>query len=118
MLDAWIPQYFKRYGYLNCPEYDENVLPAVPENLRAAVKKDGVNLTWNEVEDADGYEILRAAEACGSFKAVADVEGGCRYVDSHAGGEAFYCVRAYRYDETRIRVFSEPAQSGAIPSWQ
>ena len=89
-------------------EYDKTGVSAT--KLPAAVvlkeaksnEKDGIDISWNKVSNADGYRVYRK-EAGGSWARIADIESNTtvRYTDktAAAGKAYYYTVRAYKVYE-------------------
>lgn len=72
--------------------------PKAPFNFQGTNKRGGVQLSWNTIKGADGYEILRSDSADFSAPATLPIRSGSQlsYFDS-IGGEAqtkYYKVRA------------------------
>mgnify|MGYP000854409752 CR=1 FL=1 len=89
-------------------EYDKTGVSAT--KLPAAVvlkeaksnEKDGIDISWNKVSNADGYRVYRK-ENGGSWARIADIESNTKvmYTDKTAntGRTYYYTVRAYKVYE-------------------
>jgi hypothetical protein len=84
------------------------ILPNAPSGFTAKSNAGAVELSWNAVEWADGYEVYRASERLGAYALVGTLTSPnlTRFADSVRAGEWFYTVRAYRVVEGR-RLFGE-----------
>ena len=93
-------------------EYDENGVSATKLPATVVLKeaknneKDGIDISWNKVSNADGYRIYRKISG-GSWSRLSDISSNTAitYTDKTAvsGTTYYYTVRAYKvYEGTTI----------------
>jgi hypothetical protein len=85
----------------------EALPPDVPANFRAMTTGTAVNLSWNIVEFADGYEVMRSNTRVGEYTLIATIDSGSvtTFRDT-AAGRRFYTVRAFRNTDNG-RLYSD-----------
>ena len=94
-----------------CPTYTYGIghetLPAVT-GLKASAGEDGVTLTWERHEDAEGYRICAKTGAKGKLREIGGVESAdiLSFTDTLASSEeyTFYWVAAFYRDSAGTKV--------------
>ena len=71
-----------------------NIVPAAPENVKAAVSGKNVTLTWSKVKGADSYLVYRSTSKDGKYKKIATVEAPTLTVKNLKKGNYFFKVKA------------------------
>ena len=81
-----------------------------------------LNVTWDEVDGAAGYEVYRSTSKNGEYKKISTVEDGTKtsYTDKNCecGQSYFYCVKAIQVvgEETRLGEFSDVVSGKTTPN--
>lgn len=72
--------------------------PLPPSGMKAeGVSTTRVNVSWNAVKDADGYQVWRAESSTGTYKALGSVTETSRLCTGLVSGQQYYFkVRAYK----------------------
>lgn len=85
---------------------------AEPGALKARVLQDGISVSWDPVEGADGYAVYRKTDSGGWKRAAEMAETG--YLDSNAakGGTVTYRVVAFRIEESGEIRYGKFAYNG------
>jgi hypothetical protein len=68
-----LARYLKNWERGITPSLQVARTPKIPWNLKAEGKTNGILLTWNTVPGADGYEILRSANADPDFSTTTNI---------------------------------------------
>ncbi len=85
-------------------------VPSTPTGLASDVLNEAMQLTWNAVSGADGYNIKRSAASEGPFQTIAYGVTGTSYRDTTAvnGTNYYYKINAYRNDTGGTSADSAP----------
>jgi hypothetical protein len=88
-------------------EPEEPHVPEAPASLEAMGGSEQVQLTWVPVEAADGYHVLRSANAGGPYATVAHGVEDTTYIDTDVTeGESYYYV---------VHALNDIGESAASP---
>jgi fibronectin type 3 domain-containing protein len=87
----------------------------IPKMLTIAQKEDTVEVTWEEVPEADGYIVIRKVDG-GEYKREKRIKDADKttYIDKKvSSGHVYnYTVRAFKYIERDVSVDSEYDKPG------
>ena len=104
-----------KYNVVNVPA------PAEPSNFRTKINDDKtVLLTWNAVDDADGYEILKYNSETGKMDVFKDISDGnqssMQDTGTRSAWDCIYQIRSYKKLTSGQKAYSteSPEQSVVI----
>lgn len=95
----------------------ENLAPAAPTNLQAAVVSNQVNLSWNSSAGASTYTVARGTVSGGPYADISvGVTTGTTYTDSgvSAGNTYYYVVSAVASNPALASAYSNQASATLV----
>ncbi|QYR22556.1 transglycosylase domain-containing protein [Paenibacillus sp. sptzw28] len=96
---------------------DENSAVSSPEDLKAAASANNnqINLTWSNVQGADGYVVWRA-DGSGQYQIISNVLSQPDYVDKNtAGGSSYsYKVSSVKGDSLQLSGNAATGATGGV----
>lgn len=94
---------------------DEDITPPEAVSFRVATSSESTKITWEPVEDADGYAVWIMRSENGEWEYIKNTEELSCTLEEPRNKENSFCVKAYKLDSSGNKVYSEKADVSAFP---